>query len=529
MINVNQITAQLAKMPDQALQQYAQMHKSDPYTVSLALSESNRRKQMRAAAQMPQGGEPPKVVDQELAQMDGQPEAPPMPQGQAQAMPEDTGIGALPAPNMQGMAEGGIVAFSDGGDVQHFQSGGSAFENWLNSNITPAEQKRRAFLQAEAEATRTVPAPETALEQAARNRERVVNQGFTRGDVRFPAGLTFDTPPVPKVEIPPVAGDGKGIASLDSVAPRAAAPAVPEKDFMAREKEMGERYGPAVDPLEARRKAMTAEEKAGEEEALTRRKAEQDSEMKEMFKGREARISKREGELEKSKDTNTGMAFLEAGLAMMQARGPGLAGIAQGAGVGVKAYAAGIDKIKSAQEKLDDARDRMEELRQNQASMNKREVRDAEKGIRAIVNQGNRDLLAGAEKATGTKEAKVRAAVTSDMAVSEAAKTRAFQAEQGGLDRASREKIASMPPAEIQKISLLGGGDFAKGYEIYKQEAAIPRLYEAYTKQAADPIAGAAFQAKFPTFETYRAGMGGGKGGNIIDIPDASAGAVRPR
>ncbi len=47
MINVNQITAQLAKMPDNALQQYAAMHKDDPYTVSLALSESNRRKAMR--------------------------------------------------------------------------------------------------------------------------------------------------------------------------------------------------------------------------------------------------------------------------------------------------------------------------------------------------------------------------------------------------------------------------------------------------------------------------------------------------
>jgi hypothetical protein len=38
MINVNQITSQLAKMPDQALQQYASMHKNDPYTVALALA-----------------------------------------------------------------------------------------------------------------------------------------------------------------------------------------------------------------------------------------------------------------------------------------------------------------------------------------------------------------------------------------------------------------------------------------------------------------------------------------------------------
>jgi soluble lytic murein transglycosylase-like protein len=107
MINVNQITAQLAKMPDQALQQYAAMHKNDPYTVTLALSESNRRKQMRMGAQgagaMPQ----PKVVDQDIAQMSPPP--------QQQALPEESGIGQLPAQNMQNMAGGGIVAFDDGG------------------------------------------------------------------------------------------------------------------------------------------------------------------------------------------------------------------------------------------------------------------------------------------------------------------------------------------------------------------------------------------------------------------------------
>jgi len=114
MINVNQITSELAKMPDHALQQYAAMHKNDPYTVTLALSEANRRKQMRMGAQgagaMPQ----PKVVDQDIAQMF----AP-----QQQALPEDSGIGQLPAQNMQGMAGGGIVAFDDGGQVPGYAEG----------------------------------------------------------------------------------------------------------------------------------------------------------------------------------------------------------------------------------------------------------------------------------------------------------------------------------------------------------------------------------------------------------------------
>ena len=432
------------------------------------------------------------------------------------------------------------MAFGDGGDVQHFQSGGSAFERWLRSNITPVEQKRFESLQEQADREKrieklTVPRPLSTAEQAERNRAVVADADFTRGDVRFPAGLTLDTPPVPKVEIPAVAGapgaapgTGGPRPAPAPATPRAAAPAAPELGYADRLKAaLGE--NPDEDRFAKRREEITATAKKGAEEGLAKLKADQEAEYATMFKGKEERIGKREAELGKSKDTNTGMALLEAGLAMMQARGPGLAGIAQGAGVGLKQYQSGIKDIRAAQEKLDDARDRVEELRQNQSSMNKRDVRAEEGKIRDIVNQGQERALNGAEKAYGIKREDMRAAVASDLTVAEAAKTRAFQAQQGGLDRASREKIASMPPAEIQKISLLGGGDFAKGYEIYKQEAAIPRLYAEYTKMASDPLKSAEFQAKYPTFETYRAGMGTGKGGAILDIPDAAAGAVRTR
>jgi hypothetical protein len=110
MINVENISSKLALMPDGALKQYAEMHKDDPYTFSLALSESNRRKQMRSQA--PQVAPQPKVVDQELADME-----------MRKALPEDTGIARLPI-NMN-MASGGIVAFNDGG-MAHYARGGDA-------------------------------------------------------------------------------------------------------------------------------------------------------------------------------------------------------------------------------------------------------------------------------------------------------------------------------------------------------------------------------------------------------------------
>ena len=464
MINVNQITAQLAKMPDQALQQYAMMHKNDPYTVSLALSESNRRKQMRAAAQGQQGmGEQPKVVDQGIAEM-----VPPQPQ-MPQPMPEDVGIGALPAPNMQGMAGGGIVTFGGGGDVQHFQSGGSAFERWLRSNTTPAEQKRFESLQEQADREKrieklTVPRPLSTAEQAERNKAVVADADFTRGDVRFPAGLTLDTPPVPTVKTPTIADAAAAAGNKKPSAPASGnkppvAPVVSNPDYLTQLNEMRTKAGDVVDPLAERRTALTDKQVKAEIAALAERKLEQAAEFKEMFKGKEERIGKREAELGKSKDTNTGMAFLEAGLAMMQARGPGLAGIAQGAGVGLKQYQSGIKDIRAAQEKLDDARDRIEELRQNQSSMNKSEVRNAEKGIRSLVYQGDRDLLKGVEDATGVREADFRATVTSNIARAEAERTRDTTLEAA--------RIAAAPGLARNKMLAAAQSDTAKARAEY--------------------------------------------------------------
>ena len=117
MFNVNQITSELAKMADPVLQKYAAMHKNDPYTVALAVGESNRRKAMRTAAQgRAAGQQQPKVVDQDIAEM-----AAVDPMGNMTgALPENMGIGRLPAPNMApiGKAEGGIIGYADRGAVR---------------------------------------------------------------------------------------------------------------------------------------------------------------------------------------------------------------------------------------------------------------------------------------------------------------------------------------------------------------------------------------------------------------------------
>jgi hypothetical protein len=491
MINVNQITSQLAKMPDQALQQYAAMHKNDPYTVSLALSESNRRKQMRNASQGAQGMQPqPKVVDQAVAGMSPQPQMQPqMPQGQAQAMPEDTGIAQLPAGNMN-FAEGGIISFADGGlnarAARQMQEKGSIYDS--NFGLPPDERQRLAQGLDPADLARLQEAQRTGdraavaqtlrkLAAAGADRTTLPLRGVlgaanmvmqSAGDTRVGRFLGLDSiPPIPESVFggnsasmtpymdrvnaaPGVAsptaqgpsmtaaqpatqtytrtggnpGGGATTAQLPAAAPTGTQrpagiaqlrPAAPARTLETTPVAPAE----SVDPFAQRTKEITARELAVAETGLASLKTDLSDEATAMFKGRDERANKREGELEKSKGTNTGMAFLEAGLAMMQSKGRGLAGIAQGAGVGTKAYAAGLDKIKSAQEKLDEARDRTEELRQNQSSMSKREIRAAEGRRDAIGVQGEKDLLTGLKLSTGEDRKDIRAALAAQIASNE--------------------------------------------------------------------------------------------------------------
>jgi hypothetical protein len=110
------------------------MHKNDPYILSLATAESNRRKALRLAAQGQNAGPQPTVADQNIAGMAtpvmtgsggtlqtgyGGPVTTGMASG---GLPEDQGIAQLPTPNMQRMADGGIAGYED--DEEGMATGG---------------------------------------------------------------------------------------------------------------------------------------------------------------------------------------------------------------------------------------------------------------------------------------------------------------------------------------------------------------------------------------------------------------------
>ena len=369
MINVNQITAQLARMPDQALQQYAQMHKADPYVLSLALSESNRRKQMRQGAQM-SVPEQPKVVDQAV-------------QGMAAPMPEDVGIAQLPSGDMN-YAEGGIVAFSDGGDVPRFRDEGLV-QGYSHGMVDPSGlfglgPEAMAYDQARIE---EILARRKAAERAARIKyletaapetaQRMKQEDAAARSGPAPAAQTKPVAaPAPAADkgsrVPPSGGPG---AAAPSAAPTAGLTALQSPSQMYQN---ALEATPLVDPAAGQREALGKEMIGGAQRRLTERQAEIEKEG-DLFKGRGERISKREEALGKDKEQMTGLAFLEAGLAVMSTPGGLATALGKGARVGTERFAAGLDKLRAAQERLEDAKDNLETLRLNRSDMNAKEIR----------------------------------------------------------------------------------------------------------------------------------------------------------
>jgi hypothetical protein len=399
-------------------------------------------------------------------------------------MPEDVGIGALPAPNMQGMAEGGIVAFGNGGDVPGFAGGVYVGEGgeYSADPLTAEELAQRD--------------PLARLKQfsawAGRNVERdpVTGEVTRKANIAAPvmgpavsAAYPDETrrgaaanllPAAPGGKPPPVAGAGAGPGAG---APRAAAAAPAGLSYLDQLKKAQTAMGPAVNPEQAAMEKLVGERNLGATEAKKELEADIASRA-DQFKGREERIGKREAELGKQKDSNTGMAFLEAGLAMMQSKGRGLAGIAEGAGVGLKQYSSGLKDLKAAQEKLDDARDRTDELKQNQSTMDKSAVRAANKDIRDASMAGQQSLIDARMKIYGENKADARAAVTSDMAVSQAA-----------LDRQNRIQVASMPGDQQRMLTALGGKGGLEAGLAKMQEIQADKTGATYAKLFTETVA----------------------------------------
>jgi hypothetical protein len=522
MINVNAITSTLAKLPDQRLQKYASLHKDDPYIMALAVSESNRRKQRRGAAQAPQGmPKPPKVVDQAVADM-----AP-------QELPEDQGIARLPAGNMN-YADGGIIAFGDGGEVERYQDGGNTRYPGLMQyggpyggapllgtgrtgyeGLSVAEALKRMgqdlyqnswFSESGAERQKRLARERIAPLEA----ERARNMAKVNAEPAAPAGprnspavnfpsaaeqmrlsdagrdIPTDSPaPAPAAAAPAPRAAAPRAAPAPAPAAAPSAPTAAGFDMTPKGlQDLRERLGreinvPEPENLRKAREELTAEDVKVKQEAKAALERDQ-AKFAEAFKGREERLTKRGADIAKQREENTGLAFLNAGLAMMSTPGGLATAVGKGARVGTEQYAAGLDKLRSAQDKLDEARDRLEELKLNRAEMSAKEIREAEAGINAAKVAGKNRGVEALSKMfeVSNKRADTMFTTLAEVGLTqfrEGEATKRNTADIAGRLEAART-AAGAPNATMQMAAALGGGTSPA-----QLEAGLRKMKEAET------------------------------------------------
>ena len=466
-IDQRDVSSTLRFMDDRALQQYAAMHKNDPYIFPLAFQESQNRQKIRMSQQTAQAMQPqPKVNEQALAQM-----APPQAQPMAQPMPEGQGLGALPAGNMETMADGGIAGYPDddfvtrnqsvvmmaeGGHVPRYQ--GNPVDGSLVRALGPyagvagdipgympsatpfmpqaGEPEELPFLQRQMAAAKE----QQRLRMLSMARERVATGRGTEADRAALAAEqrkadAFAPPtrrseyepmqdtaapvaPTPRVDAVPKADTkrtGSGPKTSKEAASKETA-STPSNQFdvdtMMSTALAKQRATP--DPLDKDRETVGAEKEALARENVAGIQAIQ-KRFDNIFAGKKERLDTREGEIAKMKDQSLGLALLNAGAAMMSTRGN--IGQALGAGIdtGSKQYVAGLDKINSAKEKLSDARDRLDELESQRGELSARELHKANQEVRQAGISVKEDMIRARMAFNNETYARAEKAVTNQL------------------------------------------------------------------------------------------------------------------
>lgn len=419
-VQPQQLTAQLSTLSDRALQQYTQMHKDDPYTVALAVSEANRRKQLRAGAAAGQAGEQPQgtVIDREIEGM-----ADPLDAGIAAAVPEDDFE----------MAEGGLVGYADGGELEAqrmsdregiAQFGRAVWEQMKRSGAAiadvatlPARGVAGAYDTAVVRPLRAAgldlgylsPAlvPDganvdsmTPFYDQFRKADQQPEYGLGNEGRRQPmapsAGIAAAAPEAtaPSPEIPQPAPTGRAGASVRTGTRGAAGlgavagTGMPDLGLDAAEKQT---RADIEATTKARRAAAEADAAAFDKDVAERGVAGAE---------REKRIKEQQAGLGDKEERAKSMALVQAGLAILSAdpsRGA-FAAIGEGALKGVGAYKGDMKDIEDTRERLMGDLDKLEDLRRQEASATGAEKRRLQAEIRKVDVDGQQALGALSQK-----------------------------------------------------------------------------------------------------------------------------------
>ena len=594
--DVNLITKTLAGLqPDSALQEYAQLHKNNIYIVSLAKTESERRKSLRLAAQG-NPGQQPTVVDQSIAAMAPAPmrvSAPMMAQTQ---LPENQGIAQIPTPNMRTLADGGIAGYEDdeegmatggmggmfnfaqqsepvvrmsgGGHIPRYQGipkpagdGSVVSSNPMYNvpgfqavqprneftqagspeNMTPwerfsnymGEKKKQATL-AEI-AYRIQSGIATPDEIVLYNSARITSGDKAATDIKYPPqdairtknfpGVKpgFEKPPVDMLGAPPPLSGNKPLAL--SAEKQGLATLAPSKAMTADEAKA--QAGDFVDFEDARTALRKAESDQESQGARLRTMLTDSLPKTPALEGLEKLLDKQDAATGGEKDKAAGLALLSAGLAIAGGSSQFALQNLKEAIPAVTQYGEALKDIKKMERENMKMRGDIEQARRAEGRDDTKLKLQLEEKIgerKDNINKLGIDLTA---KIAGTT-AEVASKLWSTSFDAQNRKEIALFEGQNRKEVAGISALAGAN-AELNKYVKLGEADpnsaLAKGFQMYKQEAAEPRLYGEYVKLTQDPVNGEAFLKKYPTFAVYKEGYSGGM---QFAAPPANAPILKP-
>jgi hypothetical protein len=175
------------------------------------------------------------------------------------------------------------------------------------------------------------------------------------------------------------------------------------------------------------------------------------------------RIAEREKRLADKSSNDINMSLIDAGLAMMQSRGQGLAGIAEGAGVGMKRYTEESRLTEAARQKIEEARDAYDNLKFNREDMSRKQILAAEGTIAEARAATKTATIAEIVRREGVNLKTAGHIYDADAAKALQAQSQQFQKGENALNRETQLKIASMPTGQLQTAFALGKGDAEAG------------------------------------------------------------------
>ena len=562
MFDVNQITSTLRGMGDRALQQYAMMNKGDPYILSLAVSESNQRKQLRTAAQARAMAPRPKVADAAIAGMAEAPAVDAMGNVTGMAaggLPEDYGIGSLPAPNMQRMADGGIAGYGDGDDVPRQNgmaqggmydfaqrsepvlrmSGGGAVQKFAGKGeqlVRTTDGGKSWFLDVPA-ASRGNPAVASALanQKFASREEAIAAYDAVTGGGAAPA--VPDRYKTPELILP--YGQSKATNVLDNAPPPAPPPpaaqqglgSLPSAGKVISPEDAVKQAGKFVDYGPAEMEIAYARDRQTKQGEDLLRTFEESKPKTPAFEGLEKLLDKQEAETGGEKEKAAGLALVMAGL--------GIAG-------GSSPFA--LQNLKEAIPAVKEYGDALKDIKK-MGRENMKMRADIEQARRAEDKDDTKTLLLLKERIAGREDKIDELGIGLLMKVADTnARTAGdiWKTSYEGVNRKETAGIAAQAHTmgQLNYLEKLGSASpesaLRKGFDLTQMERQQAGILAAYEKMAGDTTIttggkyatkGEEFKAKYPTPKAYSLAIGelGGGQGQLYSDNMVNPNAVRSR